>query len=79
VDLVTSSSLMQSPCWTSSLVWDMQRPRNPSWQKSGCMRQGVAVPVVFARISANGLDDSENVPAIEDPDNWDNGTTSLRF
>jgi len=43
------------------------------------MRQGVAVPVVFARISANGLDDSENVPAIEDPDNWDNGTTSLRF
>jgi hypothetical protein len=35
-------------------------------------------PKVFGRSAASGLDDSDSLPAISDPDKWDNGTTSLK-
>lgn len=36
-------------------------------------------PMVFGRSNASGLDDSEFLPAIQDPDKWDNGITGLRY
>lgn len=35
-------------------------------------------PMVFGKSSASGLDDSEFLPAIQDPDKWDNGATGIR-
>jgi hypothetical protein len=34
-------------------------------------------PMVFGKSSASGLDDSEFLPAIQDPDKWDNGATGI--
>lgn len=35
-------------------------------------------PMVFGKSSSSGLDDSEFLPAIQDPDKWDNGSTGLK-
>jgi hypothetical protein len=35
-------------------------------------------PIVFGKSSSAGLDDSEYIPAIQDPDRWDNGVTGLK-
>ncbi len=35
-------------------------------------------PMVFGKSNSGGLDDSEFLPAIQDPDKWDNGSTGLR-
>ncbi len=35
-------------------------------------------PMVFGKSSSSGLDDSEFLPAIHDPDKWDNGSTGLK-
>jgi hypothetical protein len=35
-------------------------------------------PMVFGKSSSTGLDDSEFLPAIQDPDKWDNGVTGLK-
>jgi hypothetical protein len=34
---------------------------------------------VFGGSNASGLDDSEFLPAIQDPNKWDNGITRLRY
>jgi len=31
-------------------------------------------PTVFGRTNSGGLDDSEYLPALMDPDKWDNGS-----
>lgn len=36
-------------------------------------------PMVFGRTTASGLDDSEYLPALQNPDKWDNGITGLRY
>jgi hypothetical protein len=36
-------------------------------------------PMVFGRSNASGMDDSEYLPAVQDPDKWDNGITGLRY
>jgi len=36
-------------------------------------------PMVFGRSTATGMDDSEYLPALQDPDKWDNGITGLRY
>jgi len=36
-------------------------------------------PMVFGRSNSGGLDDSEFLPALQDPDKWDNGLTGLRY
>ncbi len=35
-------------------------------------------PMVFGKSSSSGLDDSEFLLAIQDPDKWDNGSTGLK-
>jgi len=35
-------------------------------------------PMVFGRSSTTGIDDSEYIPAIMDPDKWDNGVTGIK-
>lgn len=35
-------------------------------------------PMVFGKSSTSGIDDSEFIPAIQDPDKWDNGVTGIR-
>jgi uncharacterized protein (DUF1499 family) len=35
-------------------------------------------PMVFGRTNSTGLDDSEFIPAIQDPNCWDNGITGLK-
>jgi len=36
-------------------------------------------PMVFGRSNSAGMDDSEYLPALQDPDKWDNGLTGLRY
>jgi hypothetical protein len=36
-------------------------------------------PMVFGRSNSGGLDDSEFLPALQDPDKWDNGLTGLKY
>jgi hypothetical protein len=36
-------------------------------------------PMVFGRTNSGGMDDSEYLPALMDPDKWDNGMTGLRY
>jgi len=36
-------------------------------------------PMVFGRSNSTGMDDSEYLPALQDPDKWDNGITGLRY
>jgi hypothetical protein len=36
-------------------------------------------PMVFGRSNSAGMDDSEYLPALQDPDRWDNGITGLRY
>jgi len=36
-------------------------------------------PMVFGRSNSTGMDDSEYLPALQDPDKWDNGMTGLRY
>jgi len=36
-------------------------------------------PMVFGRSNSAGMDDSEYLPALQDPDKWDNGITGLRY
>jgi len=36
-------------------------------------------PMVFSRSNSTGMDDSEYLPALQDPDKWDNGITGLRY
>jgi hypothetical protein len=36
-------------------------------------------PMVFGRSNSSGLDNSEYLPAIQDPDKWDNGITGLHY
>jgi len=36
-------------------------------------------PMVFGRSNSSGLDDSEFLPALQDPDKWDNGLTGLKY
>jgi hypothetical protein len=35
-------------------------------------------PMVFGQPSSSGLDDSEFLPALQDPGKWDNGITGLQ-
>jgi hypothetical protein len=35
-------------------------------------------PMVFGRTSSSGMDDSEYIPAIQDPMKWDNGVTGIK-
>jgi hypothetical protein len=35
-------------------------------------------PMVFGRSSSSGMDDSEYIPAIQDPAKWDNGVTGIK-
>jgi hypothetical protein len=35
-------------------------------------------PIVFGKSSSAGLDDSEYIPAIQDPNRWHNGVTGLK-
>jgi hypothetical protein len=35
-------------------------------------------PMVFGRSPTTGIDDSEYIPAITDPDKWDNGITGIK-
>jgi hypothetical protein len=34
-------------------------------------------PMVFSQSTSTGMDDSEYLPAIQDPDKWDNGITGI--
>jgi hypothetical protein len=36
-------------------------------------------PMVFGRSNSSGLDDSEFLSALQDPDKWDNGLTGLKY
>jgi hypothetical protein len=36
-------------------------------------------PLVFGRSHSSGMDDSEYLPGVNDPDKWDNGITGLRY
>lgn len=36
-------------------------------------------PMIFGRSQAGGMDDSQFLPALHDPDKWDNGITGLRY
>jgi hypothetical protein len=35
-------------------------------------------PMVFGKVSATGMDDSAYIPAIQDPNKWDNGVTGVK-
>ena len=35
-------------------------------------------PLIFGKGASSGLDDSEYLPAISDPDKWDNGVTGIK-
>jgi hypothetical protein len=35
-------------------------------------------PIVLGKASASGMDDSEYIPAIQDPNKWDNGVTGVK-
>lgn len=35
-------------------------------------------PLIFGKANSAGLDDSEYLPAISDPDKWDNGVTGIK-
>jgi hypothetical protein len=36
-------------------------------------------PMVFGQSNSAGMDNSEYLPALQDPDKWDNGITGLRY
>jgi len=36
-------------------------------------------PMVFGKSDSSGLDTSEKLPALSDPDKWDNGATGLKY
>jgi hypothetical protein len=36
-------------------------------------------PMNFGRSNSGGMDDSEYLPALQDPDKWDNGIMGLRY
>ena len=85
--------LMGFHCWNSSPASDMLTPRklsqpfivNRRQASPPCMKQGwqhlyrTCSQWCLGLSSASGLDDSDSLPSLSDPDKWDNRMTGLKF